>query len=79
MIIKRLKEAAFGNEKICRVVTGWALYEEGKGYVAFSGDRDKFGILIPYIPVGGKRALQSILDAGGFVSFDGMEYVNQRA
>ena len=56
-----------------------SLYEEGKGYVAFSGDRDKFGILIPYIPVGGKRALQSILDAGGFVSFDGMEYVNQRA
>lgn len=79
MVIKRLKEAAFGNEKIWRVVTGWALYEEGKGYVAFSGDRDKFGILIPYIPVGGKRALQSILDAGGFVSFDGMEYVNRRA
>lgn len=79
MVIKRLKEAAFGNEKIWRVVTGWALYEEGKGYVAFSGDKDKFGILIPYIPVGGKRALQSILDAGGFVSFDGMEYVNQRA
>ena len=79
MIIKRLKEAAFGNEKIWKVVTGWALYEEGKGYVAFSGDRDKFGILIPYIPVGGKRALQSILDAGGFVSFEGMEYVNQRA
>lgn len=79
MIIKRLKEAAFGNEKIWKVVTGWALYEEGKGYIAFSGDRDKFGILIPYIPVGGKRALQSILDAGGFVGFDGMEYVNQRA
>lgn len=79
MIIKRLKNAKFGGSNIWKVVTGWALYEEGKGYVAFSADRDKFGILIPYIPVGGKRALQSILDAGGFVSFDGMEYVNQRA
>lgn len=37
----------------------------------------KFGILAPYIPCGGKRALQSILDAGGFCSFDGMEYVQE--
>ena len=34
-------------------------------------------ILAPYIPCGGKRALQSILDAGGFCSFDGMEYVQE--
>lgn len=54
-----------------------ALYEEGKGYIAFSSDRDEFGILAPYIPCGGKRALQSILDAGGFCSFDGMEYVQE--
>ena len=33
--------------------------------------------VIPYIPGGGKRALQSILDAGGFTSFEGMEYVNE--
>lgn len=37
----------------------------------------EFGILVPYIPCGGKRALQSILDAGGFCSFDGMEYVQE--
>lgn len=48
-----------------------------KGYIAFSSDRDEFGILAPYIPCGGKRALQSILDAGGFCSFDGMEYVQE--
>lgn len=54
-----------------------ALYEEGKGYIAFSSDREEFGILSPYIPCGGKRALQSILDAGGFCSFDGMEYVQE--
>lgn len=78
MRIKRLKSAKFGTDRIARVVTGYALYEEGKGYIAFSSDRDEFGILAPYIPCGGKRALQSILDAGGFCSFDGMEYVQDR-
>lgn len=77
MVIKRLKGAKFGTDRIARVVTGYALYEEGKGYIAFSSDRDEFGILAPYIPCGGKRALQSILDAGGFCSFDGMEYVQE--
>lgn len=77
MQIKRLKGAKFGNKLIARVVTGWALYEEGKGYIAFSCDRDKYGILIPYTPVGGKKALQAILNAGGFCSFDGMEYVKE--
>ena len=61
MVIKRLKGAKFGTDRIARVVTGYALYEEGKGYIAFSSDRDEFGILAPYIPCGGKRALQSIL------------------
>ena len=77
MVIKRLKGAKFGTDRIARVVTGYAPYEEGKGYIAFSSDRDEFGILAPYIPCGGKRALQSILDAGGFCSFDGMEYVQE--
>lgn len=72
MKIKRLKSAKFGFKKIWVEVTGYALYEEGKGYIAFSSERDEFGILAPYIPCGGKRALQSILDAGGFCSFDGM-------
>lgn len=60
MVIKRLKGVKFGTDRIARVVTGYALYEEGKGYIAFSSDRDEFGILAPYIPCGGKRALQSI-------------------
>lgn len=77
MEIKRLKNTKFGTNKIARVVTGWALYEAGKGWIAFSNDSDQFGILVPYIPCGGKKALQSILDAGGFVSFDGMEYVTE--
>lgn len=77
MEIKRLKDAKFGNSRVYIKVTGYALYEEGKGYIAFSSDRDRFGILVPYTPCGGKKALQSILDAGGFVSFDGIEYVQE--
>lgn len=77
MKIKRLKNVKFGTNKLHVVVTGWALYEEGKGYIAFSCDRDNYGILVPYIPCGGKRALQSILDAGGFCSFESMEYVQE--
>lgn len=42
MVIKRLKGAKFGIDRIVRVVTGYALYEEGKGYIAFSSDRDEF-------------------------------------
>lgn len=77
MEIKRLKNVKFGSKKIARVVTGYALYEEGKGYIAFTAFRDKYGILAPYIPSGGKKALQSILDAGGFITFEGMEYVQE--
>ena len=77
MKIKRLRNAKFGTDKLHVVVTGWALYEEGKGYIAYSSDRDKYGILAPYIPCGGKRALQAILNAGGFTSFEGMEYVKE--
>lgn len=68
MQIKRLRNTHFGTKKISRVVTGWALYEPGKGWVAFSADRDEFGILVPYIPCGGKRALQSILMLAAFAT-----------
>lgn len=43
MEIKRLKNTKFGTSKIARVVTGWALYEAGKGWIAFSSDRDSSG------------------------------------
>ena len=77
MKIKRLIDVKFANgpsKNIAAIVSGWALYEEGKGYAAFSHDRGKYGILIPYMPC--KKALQKILDDGGFCGFEGMEYVN---
>jgi len=75
MEIVKLVNEKFGTNLIYRTESGYALYEEGKGYVAFSSNRDKFGILIPYMPCGGKKALQSILNDGGFISPDGIEYV----
>ena len=72
-----LKNVNFGTSKIYTKFSGYTLFEEGKGYIAFSADRDEYGILTPYNPIGGKKALQSILDAGGFIGFDGMEYVNE--
>lgn len=77
MEIKRLKNAKFGTKELHVVVTGWAFYVKGKGYIAYSSNRDKYGILAPYIPCGGKRVLQAILNAGGFTSFEGMEYVKE--
>lgn len=75
MEIRRLKDVMFGNDNIRQVVTGWALFEPGKGYYAFSCHRDKYGILSPYIPCDGKKALKKIIDDGGFASLDGIEFV----
>lgn len=76
MEIKKLNAVPFGTSSVCQIVTGWALYEPGRGYYAFSNMRDQYGILSPYIPQGGKKALESIIKAGGFCSLDGMEFVN---
>ena len=76
MEIRKITKERFGFKNICKVVSGYALYEPGKGYIAYSYTRDKFGILTPYIPNGGRKALQSIISAGGFTSLDGIEYVN---
>lgn len=45
MKIVKMKNARFGSGLMYRCVSGYALYEPGKGYVAFSSDRDDFGIL----------------------------------
>ena len=81
LTIKKLKGAKFANATgtIACEANGYAFYEEGKGWIAFSHHRDRYGILIPYIPCGGRKALQAILDAGGFLSMDGIEYVTPNA
>ena len=59
MIIKNLKNFKFRDKFGIYVMNGFALYVEGKGFVSLDGE-------IPYAPVGGRKALQSIIDAGGF-------------
>jgi len=46
---------------------GYAFYHPVRGFLAFACDGGR-----PYAPIGGRNALKSILDAGGFESFDGL-------
>lgn len=43
---------------------GYCLKHPEKGYFAFAGNTE------PYIPCGGRKALVSILEQGGFLDFD---------
>lgn len=61
MEIKNLKNFKFEDTFGVYSTTGYALYEKGKGFVSLNGGKS------PYTPIGGKSALQSILDAGGFI------------
>jgi|GEM_PF-1272560 len=47
---------------------GFALHHPIFGFLGFSDG------ISPYQPIGGKKALQWILDDGGFVSFEGMRW-----
>ena len=76
MKIVKLNGAKFGNNTLYKMVSGYAIQDKD-GFIAFTCDRDKYGILTPYSPKGGKKALQSIIDAGGFIGFYGMEYVKE--
>ncbi|WP_405169325.1 3-isopropylmalate dehydratase [Paenibacillus sp. FSL H3-0286] len=44
--------------------SGYALYHPTFGFFGFKSDKK------PYSPVGGKKALQSILNDGGLLDFD---------
>lgn len=59
MIIKNLKNFKFKGSIGVYSMTGFALYVENKGFVSLDGE-------MPYAPVGGRKALQSIIEAGGF-------------
>lgn len=59
MIIKNLKNFKFKDSMGVYSMSGYALYVEGKGFVSLDGE-------IPYAPVGGRKALQSIIEMGGF-------------
>ena len=57
------------GEKIDFVRFGYCFYIEGKGYVAFEKDTT------PYTPMGGINSLESILNDGGFLTYEGMKFM----
>lgn len=67
-----LKGYKFNTPKgICTFNKGWGLAILGKGFVKFKSEQ----LPIPYNPIGGKKALQSIIDAGGFIHYNDIEFV----
>lgn len=52
--------------------SGYAFHHPRHGFIAFTCDGGR-----PYTPIGGKQALESILAAGGFVSFEGMTWLRR--
>lgn len=48
--------------------TGYCFLHPTKGYVSFDG-------VVPYIPRGGKKALESIVESGGFLEYDSIKFV----
>lgn len=50
---------------------GFALYNQGLGYLKFKTDKTE----VPYIPCGGKKALQDIIDAGGLTHYNDVEWL----
>lgn len=59
MTIKNLKNFKFRDSIGVYTMTGFSLYVENKGFVTLDGK-------VSYSPTGGRKALQSIIDAGGF-------------
>ncbi|MDN4090905.1 3-isopropylmalate dehydratase [Paenibacillus polymyxa] len=66
--IVRLQNTKFQAPNGYWLLDGYALHHPSLGYVSFDGET-------PFQPGGGKATLQSVMDLGGFVSFEGMYLV----
>lgn len=52
-------------------VRGWGFRIPGRGFIRFKSDNP----FIPYSPCGGHKALQKIIDDGGFIHYDDLAFV----
>ena len=75
--IKRITNLKFGTSKAYLKGNGFALHHKDLGYLSFKSSNDglKYGVKYPYSPQGGKKALQSILENGGFTNYDSVEWI----
>jgi anaerobic glycerol-3-phosphate dehydrogenase len=53
--------------------TGYALKHPELGYFSFEEDKKDY----PYSPVGGRKVLKSILEAGGLLNFDNAKWLQE--
>jgi len=68
--IVELKEYVFKVEGDIVRLSGYAFLYPKRGYLSFKSDMGR-----PYTPLGGRQALQEILDQGGLLSFDDVVWV----
>jgi hypothetical protein len=55
--------------------TGYALKHPVLGYFSFTEDNKDY----PYNPIGGRKALKSIMEAGGLTSFHNVKWIQEMA
>lgn len=70
-IVKLKGDVKFKHPLGYAIPTGFCFKHPEKGYLAFEADKQ----CIPYIPIGGKRALKKILETGGFWTFEGIKWI----
>lgn len=74
--VKKIDGLKFGNRLGYYMPTGFAFYHKELGFLSFKSDnKRRNNVSIPYLPQGGEKALQSILDSGGLVDYDGIEWI----
>lgn len=68
--IKSVKGLKFGTDKAYCMPKGLALYHSELGFICLGNINKEFNISIPYVPCGGRRALNEILEAGGLTDYN---------
>ncbi|AFM40470.1 hypothetical protein Desaci_1453 [Desulfosporosinus acidiphilus SJ4] len=56
----------------CEFDRGFAFFVPGLGYLAFTDSKE-----IPYMPQGGREALESILEAGGMLDYETIIFIQE--
>lgn len=76
--IVKLNKIKFGNSLAYAMPKGYAFYHSELGYLSLksSNQKYKYGVKIPYIPTGGIKALEEIIELGGFSNFDDIEWIH---
>jgi len=76
-IVKLSNKRLYRSDKKGYVLlNGHFLEVKGFGLVRLADGNEINGIKLPFEPVGGLRALKSIVNGGGFTSYNDIEFIN---